>query len=162
MRESKDVPMFPIQSRFRVLMTKNLKKTYSWKFFYQKLQFTYHIPSLGLHKGRPSYRKSLQPSKREHPTLQSMKFLNPFCFGESTDQTESGTETLVFTVCHQNLEPGFYRSWNPDLLKSNGSSIGPAHIFWNLDIEIPGNVIRYRTWQFQTKKLYKTVIFLFI
>jgi hypothetical protein len=33
--------------------------------------------SLGLHKGRPSYRRSLQPSKREHPALRNMKFL-PF------------------------------------------------------------------------------------
>jgi hypothetical protein len=41
-----------------------LKKIYSWKFnFYfldQNLQFTYPRASI---KGRPSYRRSLQPSK---------------------------------------------------------------------------------------------------
>jgi hypothetical protein len=37
--------------------------------------------SLCIHKGRPSYRRSLQPSKRrEHPALQNMKFLNFFLF----------------------------------------------------------------------------------
>ncbi len=36
--------------------------------------------SLGLHKGRPSYRKSLQPSKKEHPALQNMKILYFFYF----------------------------------------------------------------------------------
>ncbi len=33
--------------------------------------------SLGLHKGRPSYKRSLQ-LKREHPTLQNLKFLKNF------------------------------------------------------------------------------------
>jgi hypothetical protein len=31
------------------------------------------ILTLGLHKGHTSYRRSLQPSKREHPALQNMK-----------------------------------------------------------------------------------------
>jgi hypothetical protein len=44
----------------KVLMTKNWKKftaEIKFNFFYQKLL------SLGLHKGRPSYRRSLHPSK---------------------------------------------------------------------------------------------------
>ncbi len=54
-----------IQSGSRVLMTKNFRKKYNWTFFfksflYQKLQFTY---PLGLYKGGPSCRRSLQPSK---------------------------------------------------------------------------------------------------
>ncbi len=35
--------------------------------------------SLGLFKGRPSYKGSLQPSKREHQALQKMKCINFFC-----------------------------------------------------------------------------------
>ncbi len=38
---------------------KNTAEIFLYIFFDQKLQFT----SLGLHKGRPSYRSSLQPSK---------------------------------------------------------------------------------------------------
>ncbi len=49
-------------SRSRVLMTKN------WKKFTAEIDFTYifmikNLLSLGLHKGRPSYRRSLHPSK---------------------------------------------------------------------------------------------------
>ncbi len=51
-------------------------KIYSWKkikcYFDQKLQFTY--PS-GLQKGRPSYRRSLQPSKEN---IQHVKIWNFF------------------------------------------------------------------------------------
>jgi hypothetical protein len=44
-------------------------------FFDQKLQYTVGTVSiLGLHKGRPSYRRSLQLSK------ENMKFLNFFNF----------------------------------------------------------------------------------
>jgi hypothetical protein len=47
-----------IRSGSKVLMTKKLEKI---RFFgIKKLQFTF---SLGLHKGRPSYRRSLQLSK---------------------------------------------------------------------------------------------------
>ncbi len=52
-----------------------LKKNYSWKFnlyfFYQKLQFTY---PLDLHKGRPSYRRNLRPSKENIQYLKTWKF----------------------------------------------------------------------------------------
>ena len=55
-----------IQSGSRALMTKNwrrkkIKLKKNWFFLNQKLQFTYL--SLGLHKERPSYRRSLQISK---------------------------------------------------------------------------------------------------
>jgi hypothetical protein len=47
-------------SRSRVLMTKNLKAEKGLMFFLSKLtNYLY----LGLHKGRPSYSRSLQPSK---------------------------------------------------------------------------------------------------
>ncbi len=39
--------------------------------------------SLGLHIGRPSYRRSLQLPKREHPALEKMKFLIFFFFCRS-------------------------------------------------------------------------------
>jgi hypothetical protein len=65
------------RSRSRALMTKSWGKIYSGKkvmFFDKKLH--YYL-SLGLHKGCPSYRRSL---KREHPALQNIKFLNFFLF----------------------------------------------------------------------------------
>ncbi len=52
-----------------------LKKIDSWK---KKKKFgskTTICLSLGLHKGRPSYKRSLQLSKREHLALKNMKFL---------------------------------------------------------------------------------------
>jgi hypothetical protein len=36
--------------------------------------------SLGLHKGRPSYRKKPSALKRENPAIQNMKFLNFLLF----------------------------------------------------------------------------------
>jgi hypothetical protein len=58
-------------------MTKNWQKFTAGKkliFFLSKIAI---YLSLGLHKGRPSYKK---PSalKREHPALQNMKFLDFF------------------------------------------------------------------------------------
>ncbi len=72
-------PAFEAENRSgsRALMTKNWGKIYSVKnfmFFDKKLH--YYL-SLGLHKGCPSYRRSL---KREHPALQNIKFLNFFYF----------------------------------------------------------------------------------
>ncbi len=55
------------------LRRKKIQLNFFFFFFDQKfLQFTY---SLDLHKGRPSYSKSLQPS-----ALQKMKFINCFLF----------------------------------------------------------------------------------
>ncbi len=51
----------PIKSGSKVLMIKNLKKLTAEKKFESKT--TIHL-SLGLQKGRPSYRWSLQPSKK--------------------------------------------------------------------------------------------------
>ncbi len=63
-----------IQSGFRALITKNLKKNYSWKnfliFFGSKI--TIYL-FLGLYKERPSYRRSLQISKE---AIQHFKTLN--------------------------------------------------------------------------------------
>jgi hypothetical protein len=71
--------------------------------------------SLGLYKGRSSYRRSLQPLKEEtHPALQNMKLVNFFLFlramfalldpdpesgSGSTDLIESGSrsETIYST-----------------------------------------------------------------
>jgi hypothetical protein len=36
--------------------------------------------SIALHKGRPSYRRSLKALKREHPLLKNMKILDFFLF----------------------------------------------------------------------------------
>jgi hypothetical protein len=47
--------------------------------------------SLGLHKRRPSYRRSLQPLKREHPAL----FVGIFCPPGSGSGSTDPMETLV-------------------------------------------------------------------
>ncbi len=82
-------------------------------FFYLLLSKTTIYLSLGIHKGRPSYRRSLQASalKREHSALQNMKFhkfflfLGHFCPPGSGSgihwpdwiriQSGSGSETLM-------------------------------------------------------------------
>jgi hypothetical protein len=62
-------------------MIKKFIKNYCWKknyiFLDQKLQFTIF---LGLHKGRPSYRRSLQPSKENIQYLKTWKFWTFFYF----------------------------------------------------------------------------------
>jgi hypothetical protein len=67
--------------------------------------------SQGLHKGRPSYRRSLLTLKREYPALQNMKILSFFLFlwvifalldpdpatQINADPSGSGSETLQET-----------------------------------------------------------------
>ncbi len=62
-----DLIRIRIHSGSRALMTKNREKEILAEkkliiFLDQKLQFIYYLP-LGLHKERPSYRRSLQLSK---------------------------------------------------------------------------------------------------
>jgi hypothetical protein len=57
-----------------------LKEKKPLKFFLLFCSKTVIYLFLGLHKGRLSYRRSIQPSKREHPALQKMKFMNFFLF----------------------------------------------------------------------------------
>jgi hypothetical protein len=56
-------------------MTKNWKKIQLKLFFISKIAINL---SLGLLKGRPSYRRSA--FRTEHPALQKMKFMNHFLF----------------------------------------------------------------------------------
>ncbi len=49
-------------------MTKNKKKIYSWNIIYIFLSKIAIYLSLGLHKGRPSYRRSLQTWKKTSST----------------------------------------------------------------------------------------------
>ncbi len=70
----------PIQiqsgSESGILIAKNWEKIYN-----QNLQSRTTIYlSIGLYKVCRSYRRSLQPSKREHPALQNMKFLKFYYF----------------------------------------------------------------------------------
>ncbi len=60
----------------RVLMTKNLKNTYEKIFFSWSKIASYYL-SRDLHKGHPSYRRSLQPSK---DNIKNMKFIPFFLF----------------------------------------------------------------------------------
>jgi hypothetical protein len=66
------------------------------QFFGSKLAV--YFLSLGPHEGRLSFRRSLEPLKREHPALQNMKFLHFFLFfalldpdPDPADQNQSGT-----------------------------------------------------------------------
>jgi hypothetical protein len=61
-------------------MTKNWKKFTVKIIIYFLSKIAIYI-SLGLHKGRLSYRRSLQPSKENiHPALQNVKFLPFFLY----------------------------------------------------------------------------------
>ncbi len=99
------IPMrIRIQSGSRVSMTKNLKKITAGKkfnIFWSKIAI---YLSLGLHKGRPSYRRSLHPSKGNIKHFKTWNFLifsifvghicPPGSGYGSNDMIESGSETL--------------------------------------------------------------------
>jgi hypothetical protein len=88
-------------------MTKNSKKFTGEKkliFFGSKIEI---YLSLGLHKKRPSYRRSLPPS-----ALQSMKFLN-FC----------QFKWVIFDLLDPDSESGY---GSTDLIES-GSNPDPKH-----------------------------------
>jgi hypothetical protein len=76
-----DPDLIRIQSGSRVLMTKTWKKFIAGKIFliFFKSKTTIYI-SLGLHKGFPSYRRSLQPSKENIQHLKTWNFLIFFYF----------------------------------------------------------------------------------
>ncbi len=65
----------------RVLMTKNWRKKVSAekKLYFFSSKIAIYL-SLGLHKGRPSHRRSLQPSKENIPLFKTWNFLNFFQF----------------------------------------------------------------------------------
>ena len=66
----------PDPIRIQGFNDQKFKKNYSWKFFYIFfISKTAIYLYLGLHKVCPSYRRSLQPSKRTSSTS-NMKFLN--------------------------------------------------------------------------------------
>jgi hypothetical protein len=56
-----------------------LGKIYSWNFFYYIFLIKSYL-SLGLHKGHPSYRRSLQPSKENIQHFKTWSFLTFFYF----------------------------------------------------------------------------------
>ncbi len=55
-------------------------KFYSWKFLFLVKNCKMQYFSRGLRQGRPSFRKSLRPSKREHPALQNKYLFFFFIF----------------------------------------------------------------------------------
>ncbi len=71
----------PDSIRSRALMTKNLKKNCSWKFFFYFFgsKATIYL-SLGLNKERPSYWRSLQLSKEAIQHLKTWSFFIFFYF----------------------------------------------------------------------------------
>ena len=98
----------PDPDPIRVFTTKKKKCTAEKKIALFLIKKTTIYLSLGLHKGRPSYKKKPSDLKREHPALQNMKyfffstFVGNFCppGSGSTDLIESGSgsETLKCTV----------------------------------------------------------------
>jgi hypothetical protein len=91
-------------------MTKNLKKNYSWIFFFFFFSKTAIYLSLGLHKVCPSYRRSLQLSKEAIQHFKTWTFTNFFLLlwvifalldpdpdseSGSTDPTESGSGSAI-------------------------------------------------------------------
>ncbi len=64
----------PDRIRIQVFDDQKLRKKYIWIFFWSKIAI---YLSLGLHKGRPSYRRSLQPSKEN---IQHINLFNFFLF----------------------------------------------------------------------------------
>ncbi len=69
------------RSGFRVLMTKNWKKFTAENFFFFFFFFkNCNLLSLGLHKGRSNYRRSLHPSKENIQLFKTWNFLIFFDF----------------------------------------------------------------------------------
>ncbi len=95
----------PMRIRIQGLMTQNQEKISRWKKYSIFLSKTTIYLSIGLYKGRSSYRRSLQPLKEEnHPALQNMKLIFSIFVGHFwppgsgfTDLIESGSgsETIV-------------------------------------------------------------------
>ncbi len=90
----------PIGSR--VLMTKNLKKITAEIFFYIFGSKTDIYLSLGLHKGRPDYRRSLLPSKEniQYFKTWNFSFFSPiyrmwFILGLLDPDPDSGSTDLI-------------------------------------------------------------------
>jgi hypothetical protein len=75
-------------------MTKIAKKIAAGKQNLIFLSETTIYLSLGLRKGRQSYRRSLSALKREHPALQNMKFFIFYTFvGHFLDQDSGNGST---------------------------------------------------------------------
>ncbi len=128
----------------RIVMTKNWRKENSRNcfLFFFWLKIAVYL-SLGLHKGRPSYRRSLQPSKENIQHCKRWNLLTVFYFpgqflpswirirignlriadldtvriqGLYWIRIQSGSTTLVFTQCYRVTDPddpGFF-SLNSD------------------------------------------------
>ncbi len=108
--------------RFQGLDGQILKKFTAENFcfvFCQKLPTTVPIPIV-LHKERPSYRRSLQLSKREHPALHNMKILNFFLFF-----------WVIFALLgpDPDPQPWFWTGFLP--LKDGFFSYSDTDLFWN-------------------------------
>jgi hypothetical protein len=69
----------PDKNRIQGFDDQKLQKFFFFFFFRSEIAICL---SLGLHKGRPNYRRSLQPSK-EITSIQKIKFVNCFLFSGS-------------------------------------------------------------------------------
>jgi hypothetical protein len=107
-----------IQSGSTVLETKNSKKIIAEKYFLCFFTKIAIYLSLGLHKGRPSYRKNLQPSKENIQHFTTLNFFTFFYFlghffppgsgSGSTDLTESGSNPDPKKRLFQNYDSPSY------------------------------------------------------
>ncbi len=124
-------------------MTKNWKKFTAENFLYIFFGSKNAIYlSLDLHKGRPSYRRSLQPSKENNQPLQNMKYLNFLYFCGSQP---SCIQIRIHWPDSIRIQSGF----NPDPIQiQSGSNPDPEH--WsglirirfskNEQVSVPGRV----------------------
>ncbi len=96
-------------------MTKIEKKFTTDIFLYQKLQVTYLY--LGHHKGRPSYRRSLQPSRENIQHFKMINFVALIYFSESF----VATWILIQSTKILALYLGYY--WSPTRVKEKPTGI---------------------------------------
>jgi hypothetical protein len=109
-------------SRSRDFEDQKLKRIYSWNIFFfdKKLRFI----SIGLHKGRPGYRRSLQPTKEN---IQHFKTLNFFTFSIfwvifASHESGSGFSQPKSMRIQEDLDPILLRI----RIRSHGSESGAA------------------------------------
>ncbi len=117
----------------RVMMTKNCKKLQQEKFRFYWSKVAIYL-SLGLHKGRPSYRIIIYPSKE---SIQHFKtwisftfFVGHFCFlcGSGSCRPKMNVDTSGYLQTHDTLGYPFFPKvpeW-PDLLLISCS----MHALW--------------------------------
>jgi hypothetical protein len=130
-------------SRSRVLIIKKLKKFTAEKnniFFWSKFAKIYIYMYLGFHKGRPSYRRSLQSSKEKFQHFKTWNFFPFFYFWRSflpfwiririRIQPTKITELWKFTHAYMRTKHCEQSPCCPTIFAALPPSAPPLAIFW--------------------------------